>query len=57
MLLSAGKKDELLSQIDAYVDAAAERGQLNYLFLRAMRLDVIQMLYILLDKKEIKKFS
>ncbi len=53
MLLSAGKKDELLSQIDAYVDAAAERGQLNYLFLRAMRLDVIQMLYILLDKKEI----
>lgn len=53
LLLSTGKRDELVCTIEKYLYEMAEKDKVNFVFLRSLRLDLIQMLYILLSQKEI----
>lgn len=53
LLLLSGKGAQLLDSIDSHLDGLAAKGRLDRAYLRSMQLDLLQMLYALLNEKGI----
>lgn len=53
LLLLSGKGRQLLQSIDSHLDSLAAAGKLDRSYLRAMQLDLLQMLYALLNQRGI----
>lgn len=53
LLLLSGKGEQLLKDIECHLDTLAAKGRLDRPYLRAMQLDLLQMLYALLNERGI----
>jgi len=53
LLLLSGKGEQLLTEIESHLDSLSAKGRLDRPYLRAMQLDLLQMLYTLLNERGI----
>jgi len=52
-MLLAGKEDELIFSINSYIYNITKKGIVNREFLKAFRSDILQMIYVVLNQKQI----
>ncbi len=57
LLLRACRGEELAQQIDAHLDRLAARGELNTPYLKALRMDMLQLVCIVLKERQVSAYD
>ena len=57
LLLLSGKADDLVAETHAHLDRQAARGELNMPYIKAMRIDMMQMIHTVLKQRQISAYD
>lgn len=57
LLLLSGRADDLVTEIHAHLDRQAARRELNMPYIKAMRIDMMQMIHTVLKQRQISAYD